>query len=241
MKQLQESVKKSEGKLKLNNENLHRVERIMEACTVRAPVTGTVFYRRLWTHEGLEKIKEGMEVRPWHRLMELPDTTRMQLKVDVEEQDIGTVALDQSVKIHLDAYREEKFTGKVTRIEHVTKRKGGRETGGSESDREDLGTKVIEVVVTFNEQNARIRTGLNGRADIRTQQQAEGLVVPLKAVFSASGKDVVYLVEGARLVERPVKIGGRSDVDALVLDGLKEGDRVSLTGPKGRQQGGRDE
>ncbi|HUW56036.1 MAG TPA: efflux RND transporter periplasmic adaptor subunit [Planctomycetota bacterium] len=239
--QLDESLKKAEGKLRLNRENLRRVERIMEECSIRAPVTGTVFYGRLWTHEGLEKIKEGMEVRPWHRLMELPDTTRMQLKVEVEEQDIGTVALEQPVRIHLDAYQQKKFTGKVTRIEHITKRKGGRESGGGESDREDLGTKVIEVVVTFNEQDAQIRTGLNGRAEIRTQQQAEGLVIPQKAVFSVSGRDVVYLLEGDQLVETPVKVGGRSDVDALVLDGVKEGDRVSLVAPKQRQSLGREE
>jgi len=232
--QLEESVTQAEGRLRMNNGNLARIQRIMEACTMRAPVSGTVFYGRLGTHEGREKIKEGMEVRPWHRLMDLPDTTRMQLKVEVEEQDIGTVEPGQVARITLDAYRQKKYTGKVTRLEQVTKRKGGRAASRNESGREDLGTKVIEVVVTFDQQDSLIRTGLSGRAEVRTQQQAEGLVIPRRAVFSVKGKDVAYLVKDETLVETPVKLGGRSDVEALVLDGVKEGDRISLVTPKGK-------
>ena len=230
--QFQEQLKKAQGTLKLNKENLRRVERIEQECTIRAPVSGTVFYCRLWTHEGMEKIKEGMEVRPFHRLMELPDTTRMQIKVEVEEQDIGALSVGQFARVRLDAYRQKKLTGKVSKIEPITKRKGGRESGGSDSDREDLGTKVVETIITFDQKDSSVRTGLNGRAEIRTQQEAEGLVVPGKALFSADGKDVVYLVKDKELVVTPVKIGGRSDVDALVLEGLKEGDRVSLVGPR---------
>lgn len=240
IRQLEESVRKAVGRLNLNKGNLQRIKRIMDACAIRAPVTGTVFYRHLRTREGLEKIKEGMEVRPWHRLMDLPDTTRMQLKVEVEEQDIGTVRLKQFVRIHLDAYRRKKFTGKVTRIEHVAKRKGGRESVRADSEREDLGTRVIEVVVTFDEQDSLIHTGLNGWVEIRTQQEAEGLVIPRKGVFSVAGKDVVYVVKAGKLVETPVKVGGRSDVDALITEGVKEGERVSLVPPE-RTTGGRRE
>jgi len=36
-----------------------------------------------------------------------------------------------------------------------------------------------------------------------------------------------------------VRVGGRSDVDVLIVEGVKEGDRVSLVSPKsGSNRGG---
>jgi len=227
----EEIVKKAEGTLAQNQGNLARVQHVIDACIIHAPLAGTVFYGNIWTPEGMTKLKEGMEVHPWDKLMELPDTTRMQIKVEVEERDIGSVEPGQPARIALDAYPDKPFSGKVTRIEPVTKRKGGRVLGMAESEREDLGTKVIEVVLTFAHEDPLIRTGLNGRSEIRTGSQAEGLVIPLKALFSVKGRDVVYLAKGGTLVETPVKVGGRSDTEVLILEGVQEGDRVSLVSP----------
>ena len=235
--QLEESVKKAEAWLNMNRQTLVRIQRVQEACTVRAPIAGMVYYREIWTGEGQEKIKEGIEVRPWDRLMELPDSTRMQIRVEVEEPDVGKVVVDQTARIALDAYRGKPFTGRVTAIERVTQRKGGREMGRGDFNREDLGTKIVNVVVSFDGQDPLVRNGLNGRAEIRTGEEAKGILVPLAAVFTVEGKDVVYLMKGGGLAATPVTVGGRSDTDALVLSGVAEGDRVSLSAPGRKAEG----
>jgi multidrug efflux pump subunit AcrA (membrane-fusion protein) len=230
--QLDESLKKAEAQVKLNKVNQARLQKIMEECTVRVPVDGTVFYRRLWSSEGQEKLKEGMEVRPWTRLIDLPDTNRMQILVEVEEPVIGKVGPEQPARVTLDAYRDKPFTGKVTRIDARTRTKSQRQTQSDTDKREDLGIKIVEVIISLNETDPLLRTGLNGKAEIRTSHETEGLLIPLKALFTGGGRDVVYLVQGGSLVERPVKIGEHSDEDVLILEGLKEGDRVSLVPPK---------
>ena len=169
LKQLEQSVRKQDARVAQNMANLSRTKRVIDCCTIRAPVDGTVFYGRIGTHEGLEKIKEGMEVRPWHRLMELPDTTHMQIEIEVEEKDIGKVAVDQEARITLDAYRKRKFSGKVTRIEPVTKRKGGRQRNRQSEPREDVGTKVIDVTVTFD-----VIPVLTQAGRVRLEANAEG-------------------------------------------------------------------
>ena len=237
--QLQEVVNKATGNLKMNQGNLARVQRIMDACTVRAPVDGTVFYRKIRSSEGLEKIKEGMEVRPWYRLMDLPDTTRMQIQVKMAERDIGMVQLGQIARIVLDAYGEETFTAKVTKVEPITKAKSGRGGSGKKEEREDLGTKIVEVWVTFDEQSDRVRPGLNGRAEIRTEESLEGLLIPRKALFTSEGRDVVYRMQNGERVKTPVRIGGRDEKHFLIVGGIEAGDRVSLTSPK-EQGSGRD-
>ena len=44
--------------------------------------------------------------------------------------------------------------------------------------------------------------GLNGKAEIRTQQETEGLLIPSGALFSAKGRDVVYRIENG-VPEKP--------------------------------------
>jgi len=229
IKQHEESVRKAEGQLKMNQGNLARVKRIMDACIIRAPVSGTVFYGTVGTSEGREKIKEGVEVRPWNRLMELPDTTQMQIKVKVDEKDIGKVKLGQPARIVLDAYRQERLTGKVTRLEPVTKSKSDRKGGQDANEREDLGTKIVEVIVTFNEQSSLVRTGLRGEVKIRTGDETEGLVIPRQALFSKKGRDVVYLLKDGEHVTTPVRAGAFGEHNVLILSGVAEGDVVSLT------------
>ena len=113
----------------------------------------------------------------------------------------------------------------------MTKRKGGRQRNRQSEPREDVGTKVVDVVVTFDEQDDLVRTGLNGRAEIRTEKETEGLLIPVGTLFSAEGRDVVYRIRNGVPVRTPVSVGERSDEQVLVLDGLLEGDRISLTDP----------
>ncbi len=236
LEQIEESVKKAEGWVNMCRQTLLRIQRVQEQCTVRAPVAGMVYYSEVWTNEGQQKIKEGMEVHPWDRIMELPDTSRLRIRVDVEESDVGKVVVGQTARITLDAWRDKRFAGKVTEIDRVTQRRGGRETGRTGVDREDVGAKVVAVVVTFDETDPLVRNGLSGRAEVRTGEEAEGVLVPLKAVFSLDGRDVVYRVVDGRPVATPVTVGGRSDADALILSGLQEGERVTLTAPGGRTE-----
>jgi hypothetical protein len=42
-----------------------------------------------------------MEVRPWTRLIDLPDTNRMQILVEVEEPVIGKVGPEQPARVTL--------------------------------------------------------------------------------------------------------------------------------------------
>ena len=233
IRQLEESVRKAEGRLEMNRGNLVRLKRIMDACVVRAPVSGTVFYGTVGTSEGREKIKEGIEVRPWDRLMELPDTSRMQIKVKVDEKDVGKVKLGQSARILLDAYRQQRFTGSVTRLEPVTQAKTEQNTSRDDKGREDLGTKIVEVVVTFNEQNSLIRTGLRGEVRIRTEDEADGLVIPKEALFTRDGRDVVSRIIDGRAVVTPVRVGARGEESVSIVSGLSEGDVVSLTAQAG--------
>ncbi|MBF0097359.1 MAG: efflux RND transporter periplasmic adaptor subunit [Magnetococcales bacterium] len=60
---------------------------------------------------------------------------------------------------------------------------------------------------------------------------SDGITVPQKAVqTSAQGQIVLMLDENSKVVARPVQTGGFSGQDWIINDGLKEGDRVIISG-----------
>lgn len=74
------------------------------------------------------------------------------------------------------------------------------------------------------------RLGDNYHVDVTVVVSTEGaaLAVPLGALFKAEKEWAVYRVESGRARVRRLHLGRGNDREALVLDGLAEGDRVIL-------------
>lgn len=73
----------------------------------------------------------------------MADPSRLRVRVDVDETEIGHVALGQKVAVTADAYGDRRFSGVVTRIGTALGRKNV--TTDDPSERTD--TKVLEVMV----------------------------------------------------------------------------------------------
>ena len=70
------------------------------------------------------------------------------------------------------------------------------------------------------------RPGSAVRARVTVDRQSVGLVVPLTALQTADGEDVVYVRQGDTYLTRPVKVGRRDAARAEILSGLKAGEGV---------------
>jgi multidrug resistance efflux pump len=77
----------------------------------------------------------------------LGDTSRLRVRMDVDERDIGRVKLGQSAYAVADAYPGAKFTGKVAEIG----RRMGRKNARTDDPTERLDTKILEVVIDLDE------------------------------------------------------------------------------------------
>jgi multidrug efflux pump subunit AcrA (membrane-fusion protein) len=79
-----------------------------------------------------------------------------------------------------------------------------------------------------------LRPGEFVRARIATEELTDRLVVPRESVVKTEDGKVIYLVEGDRAVQLPVKTGLRDgDLIEVQADGLKEGDTIVTTGAYG--------
>ncbi len=76
-----------------------------------------------------------------------------------------------------------------------------------------------------------LRPGLLADAEVIVEHIQDTLYIPYQAVFEEGAENIVYILEGSRLRARRVRLGRRSESQVAVVEGLAEGDRISLYRP----------
>ena len=95
----------------------------------------------------------------------LGDTRRLRGRLDVDERDIGRVAIGQRAYAIADAYPTTKFVGKVAELGHRMGRKNVR----TDDPTERLDTKILEVVIDLDDAG-KLVPGLRVTSYVEAQQ-----------------------------------------------------------------------
>lgn len=219
---LDSSARSAEATLAALRDQLSRAERQVtqtreeiEAMTVHAGRAGTVIYVTNWQDE---KMKVGDSCWRGNSVIELPDLTRMKAMGQVHEADAGRIVEGQQVKLRLDAHPEDEFTGRLSSIWRTVQRESWR----SEQ-------KVVRLEIELDETDTRkMRPGMRFRGDVEVDRAEQALLVDADAVFLEPEGPIVYrrTLWGHEAV--PVELGRRNEKRVEVLDGLSEGDAISL-------------
>ena len=110
----------------------------VERLVVRAPIAGEVL--AIGHRVGEFVAPSGAP------LVVLADTATMTVRMDVDERDVGQVAIGAPVTIRANAYPGVDFTGKVTGLA----RRMGRKNLLTEAPGERVDTKILEVIITLD-------------------------------------------------------------------------------------------
>lgn len=92
-------------------------ERNARLMTVTAPFAGLVVLKTIFRSGGqMTEVEEGEELRPGVPILDLVDSSAMQVRAAVNQADIAQVATGQPVQVRLDAYPELAFDGTVKQL-----------------------------------------------------------------------------------------------------------------------------
>lgn len=182
-------------------QDLEHLQHGMVRLVLRAPIDGVV----------IEKMAvAGARFAPGEVLFKLADLSSVWLQAEVAEQDQGALHLGQTVEVKVDAYTQEKFSGKVSFIAPVLNEK----------------TRTVRVRVELPNHDARLRPGMYASVVIAEALPSE-LTVPLSAVIDSGTRQVVLVqVAEGRFQPRVVQLGARNEEQVAVLQGLVEGETV---------------
>ncbi|WP_178372588.1 efflux RND transporter periplasmic adaptor subunit [Massilia sp. CF038] len=225
-----------EAILKQSNERLAKT-------TIRAPISGTI--TALDIKVGETAVASQVSIAG-SSLMTIANTSTMITEVNVDEADIGKIAVDQEVAIHTAAYPDTPIKGKVTMIPLSPKQNAAGAAQGGNSLARNYNIKVK----LLDSGNLSLRPGMTCRAEIFTAHSGKSLALPLQAVLSnndentelANKKDgknakvqiktenYVFVAKNGKADKRIVTVGISDDSQQQILAGVEAGEAV-IVGP----------
>ena len=228
MAQFKADVDTQKRTLELSQEKLARERKQLEATKIYAPQDGLVVYAGAggghFSSESM--IEEGAIVRNRQEIIKLPDVSEMKLRVKIHESHINQLSLGQTAYVVLDSMPDQRFRGEVNKVAPLP-------DSQSRYGNPDLKVYATEILIT--DKLPDMKPGLSARAEIIITNLTDTLSVPIQAVTTRKGKQVVFL---ASAPQEPVlvTVGMYNTKFIEICSGLKAGDQVLLAPPYDTQE-----
>jgi HlyD family secretion protein len=145
-------------------------------------------------------------------IMNIADMSRMQIKVMVDETDIGKVQPGQAVSFTVDAYSDKTFTGKVTSI--------------SKSATTTSNVVYYPVYVDVDDTAGLLFPTMTARVTIHVGASPNAITVPLAAVKEDKGQKYIQVMVNGKIENVPVQVGLTDDEKIEIKSGIQEGDTI---------------
>jgi len=166
------STKSAESSLSQSQENLTKTK-------IYSPISGTV--SKLNVEKG-EKVV-GTNQFAGTELMSIADLTKMEVKVEVNENDIVNVEKSDTAVIQIDAYMKRKFRGKVTEIA------SSANVSGTTTDQvTNFNVKILLLEESYKDllisqlHKYPFLPGMSATVEIRTKTRHNVISIPIQAV-----------------------------------------------------------
>ncbi len=172
-------------------------------------------------------------------LMIIADLSRMEVIIDVNENDVVSVSIGDTTEIEIDAFTDTLFYGVVSEIAHMSEVVGM----GSQQQVTNFQVKVRMLNVPQG-----TRPGMSATADIITEKKENILSIPIQSLTARKDSDeMVFLVSDKMLAKEgdeskssdkkvkkgmkfvhsiPGKVGISSETHYEIKSGIREGDRI---------------
>ena len=210
--QLQESIRGQESTLAGMEARLRRFGVTDPSAAdrpvtmIRAPFAGAVIKVSAGPGEVVDSSTE---------LFSIADLSRVQVQAQVYEKDLGRVQRGQVASIRVDAYPEERFSGRIVSI----------------GDTIDPQTRTATVRCEVANPNSQLKLDMFAIVDLPTAVSAKALAVPTDAIQTVDGKTVVFVRAAPTKFETRVVERGRTAASLTeIVRGLKAGDPVVTKG-----------
>lgn len=173
--------------------------------TVKSPVDGIVNERY---------VEEGEYVLPATALFDVLSIDPVRVTTDVPERNIGSLHLGDRIPFDVLSLGNRSFTGRVSYI----------------SAKAETGNNAFRIELTVPNKQGLLRPGMIASLRHRRGTRENAVALPLDAIIPQKGDNVVYIVRDGRAVRQLVRIDDILEQQAVILSGVKAGDRVVTRG-----------
>lgn len=228
--------------VKSGEASLKETEEYLIKTSVYAPMSGTI--SRLNVEKGERVV--GTEMMSGTELMRIADLHRMEVMVEVNENDIIRILTGDTAIVEVDAYMDDKFNGIVTEIAN-----SATTTGISIDQVTSFDVKILLLKESYQHLIAEtnptpFRPGMSATVDIQTETKWNILSVPIQAVTTRADtteqtydeeesslddeelKQVVFVVNENMALSKEVETGIQDNNYIEILSGITVEDEVVI-------------
>lgn len=234
-----QNVVASEFIVKSSQATVNEASENLRLTNVYSPVSGIV--SNLLVEQGERVV--GTQTMAGTQMLTIADLSKMEVRVDVNENDIVRLSLGDTSIVDVDAYSSlgKKFKGIVTSIANTANTKASA----------DAVTEFKVKIRILNSSYAELvkegkkypfRPGMTASVEILTNSKNNAISVPLSAVTTRENKldtleggttksqELVFINENGIAKIKVIKTGLSDFQNIEVVEGLKEGEEI-ISGP----------
>lgn len=199
-----QSIRSGQAGVQGARANLERASKDVNRATITAPMEGVV---------SLLAVKKGERVvgtaqMAGTEMMRIADMSKIEVRVDVGENDVPKVHIGDSAIVEVDAYNNRKFKGIVTQIASSSKGATGGTTTNDVTNYEVrirlLADSYKDLIDPTRPKAFPFRPGMNASADIQTKRHVNVISVPINAVTTREkGSDNAVKSEKSSFDKKP--------------------------------------
>ena len=180
---------------------------------IRAPFAGYIAERNLdpgayvsGTTASTSTVSRG--------ILSVHDVDTVRTLIEVVEKDVPLVQIGQRADVRAEAYPNEVFEGRVTRIVQALNR----------------ATRTMTVEVDLPNKDHRLKGCMFARVEVLVGKHLQAIQIPLDAVSRLEESQYVYVVKDGKAHQVPVELGALAENRVEVVKGLAGDEQLIVSG-----------
>jgi HlyD family secretion protein len=188
----------------------------LDDTVIRAPIDGVVIGKPI---PAGQTVAQGI-ANPMV-ILTVADLSRMQIETQVDESDIGKVAVGQKATFTVDAYPGKTFSGVVSSV----------------SQKAIVQQNVVYygVIIDVDGGDGGLKPTMTARVSVNVGESKNVMTVPLAAVKTNKNQQYVVVMKNGQPANVNVTTGLTSDDRVEITSGLGDGDQVVVSQVKTQQ------
>lgn len=159
-------------------------------------------------------VQQGQYVNTGDVLFNIADLSKVWVEIDVFENEVAYVRVGQQVEIRSAVEHGELFNGRISFVYPF----------------HDPKTHTVKARVEMPNPGHRLKPDMFVNAIIKVPL-AKGIVIPVTAIIDTGKRQLVWVEMSPGMFEpREVQVGERIDDKVQIVSGIKEGDKVAVSG-----------
>ena len=179
---------------------------------ITTPIDGVIL--RLARNGADLPIADGQLVSPGFAIAQIAPLEELIADIDLVGPELGRVREGLAARIRHYAYEDTDIAGVVIRLAPSV----------------DANTHTFRAEVAVSNPERLLRPGMFVEVTIIAEQRVDVPVVPRESIARRTGRNVVFVLTGQRVVRRDVNLGLGDDEQVEVLAGVAPGDRIVVRG-----------